>query len=126
MPDSTYDQLVTDVTALAQQVVRDADTLRAWGQHIDTEAKETARISDQIGARRIDPDTVAETRELSKQLAGLSEGAIAYASASDNTAAAARAAHDQAKASHSAISEAVRRSPATNIHEVDNTWFTQE
>jgi hypothetical protein len=126
MPDSTYDSLVAEVTALSQQVVRDADTLRAWGQHIDTEAKETARVSDQIGARRIDPDTVAETRELSKQLAGLSEDAVAYANAGDNTAAAARAAHDQAKASHAGISEAVRSSTATNIDDVDPTWLAQE
>lgn len=126
MSDSTYAQLLADVTALSQQVVRDADTLRAWGQHIDTEAKETSRIAEQIGARRIDADTVAETRELSKQLAGLSEDAVAYASAGDNTAAAARAAYDQAKASHGGISEAVRRSPVTGIDDVDPTWLAQE
>jgi hypothetical protein len=126
MPDTTYTQLVAAVTALSRQVVRDADALRAWGQHIDTQARETARISDQIGARRIDPDTVAETRQLSTLLAGLSQDAIAYASAGDNTAAAARAAHDQAKASHSGINEAVRASTATNIHDVDPTWLAQE
>ncbi|MDX3532428.1 hypothetical protein P1P75_40075 [Streptomyces sp. ID05-39B] len=126
MPDSTYTQLLHAVTSLSRQVVRDADALRAWGQHIDTEAKETARISDQIGARRIDPDTVAETRQLSTLLSGLSQDAIAYASAGDNTAAAARAAHDQAKASHSGISEAVRASTATNIHDVDPTWLAQD
>ena len=126
MSDASYNQLVADVQALAQRVVRDADTLRAWGQHIDTQAKDAARIADQIGARRIDPETVGQTRDLSRMLAGLSEGSIAYAAAGDNTAAAARAALDQAKASHASISEAVRRSPVTNIGDVDPTWLTQE
>ncbi|MCX5001005.1 hypothetical protein [Streptomyces longwoodensis] len=122
----TYKQLLADVTELAHQVVRDADALRAWGQYIDTEATDTARIADQIGGRRIDPDTVAETRQLSQLLAGLSEQAIAYASAGDTTAAAARGAHQQAQASHAQIRDAVNASPATNIHDVDHTWLTQE
>ncbi len=126
MPDGTYNQLLADVTTLSRQVVRDADALRAWGQHIDTEAKETGRIADQIGARRIDPDTVAETTQLSRLLSGLSEQAVAYANAGDTTAAAARAAHEQAKASHDRISEAVRASPAANIADVPPDWLAQE
>ena len=123
MNDPQYRSAVTD---LGKQVVRDAAGIRHMAKQIDDEAQDTARVADMIGAVNVDPDTVAETKELSKIMAGVSEAAIAYATAGDTTAKAAKAAHDQAHASHNGIHEAVNRSGVTGIHQVHRDWFEQQ
>ena len=126
MPEMTYQQLKAATIQLTKRIIRDSESIRRWGQHIDNEATETRRIGDQIGAKRVDPDTVAETQELAKIMEGVSEAAIAYATSGQDAAAASKAAHGQAQASHGGISEAVNRSSARNIHDVDRTWLEQE
>lgn len=126
MADLTYKQLKKAVTDLGKQVVRDAEGIRNLAKQIDDEARDTARVADMIGAMNVDRDTVAETKELSKIMAGVSEAAIQYVSAGDTTAKTAKAAHDQAHATHDGIQEAVSRSSVTGIHQVHRDWFEQQ
>lgn len=127
MPDLTYKQLQAAVTALAKDVTRASEAIKAEARHMDEEAQDTARLADSIGAMRVDKATVGETKELSKIMAGLSEAVLAYASAGDNTAKAAQAAHAQNHASHDRIHEAASRSPVgREIYDVNREWFRQE
>lgn len=126
MAELTYKGLQAAVKALEERVSRNADAIAAEAKKIDEDAKDTARAAEQIAAKNVDPDTVAETHEFAKITAGLSEAIIAYASAGHDTAKAAKAAGDQARASHGGIQEAVDRSNVTGIHDVDAGFFEQE
>ncbi|MEU9014262.1 hypothetical protein AB0D12_31735 [Streptomyces sp. NPDC048479] len=127
MRDTSYKQLKRDVSALSKEVARDSDAIRGKAQQIDGDARDTARVAQMIGAMRVDTATIAETAELGKITAGLSEAAIAYATAGDTTAKAAQAAHDQAHATHDGINEAVGRSPlGLEIYDVDREWLRQQ
>jgi hypothetical protein len=127
MPELTYAQLAKATAHLARDITRSSEAIRVHAKQISDEAKDTARVAESIGALRVDTATVAETRHLSKLMDGVSEAAINYAAAGDNTARAAQAAHDQNKASHSGIGEAAGRSPVgAQVYDVDRGWFTQE
>ncbi|GGS96219.1 hypothetical protein [Streptomyces violaceus] len=127
MPDLTYAQLAKATANLARDITRSAEAIRVHAKSIDEEAKDTARVAESIAALKVDAATVAETREVARIMAGLSEAVLAYATAGDTTARAAQAAHDQNKASHAAIGEAASRSPVgREIYDVDNNWLTQE
>lgn len=125
MADLTYKQLQKTVTDLAKDVTRGSEAIHAAAQRIDGEAQDTARVAEMIGGMGVDTATVAETRELSKITQGVSEAAIAYASAGDNTAKAAQAAHDQARASHGGIQEAYSRA-TVDISNLKREWLQQE
>jgi len=124
--DLRYEQFVRDVTDFAKEIGADAENLRGWAQFIDQEATDTARVADGLGAKRVDPETVAECQHLAKLMTGVSEQAITYASAGDTTTRLARAGHDETVATHQGIHEQVNASPASGIHDVDNDWLTQE
>jgi hypothetical protein len=127
MPELTYAQLAKATAGLARDITRSAEAIRAHAKTIDDEAKDTARVAESIAALKVDAATVAETREVGRIMAGLSEAVLAYASAGDTTARAAQAAHDQNKASHSRIGEAISRSSVgREIYDVDRGWLTQE
>lgn len=126
MADMTYQQLQKAVTELRNNVTRAAEAIRLRAKELDDEAQDTARIADLIGRLRVDNATVGETNELSRIMRGVSEAAIAYASAGDTTAKTAEAAHQQAHTTHDGIQEAVSRSNVTGIHDVDREWFRQE
>jgi hypothetical protein len=126
MADLTYKQLQQAVTELGKNVARASEAIRVKAKQIDEEATDTARVAEMIGAMSVDNATVAETRELAKITAGLSQAAIAYATAGDNTTKAAQAAHDQARTTHGGIQEAVSRSNVAGIHDVNREWLRQE
>jgi G3E family GTPase len=127
MPDLTYAQLQKAVTALAKTVTQEADAIRGHARRISEEATDTARVADSIAALKVDTATVAETQQLAKLMDGVSDAALAYAAAAHTTAKSAQAAHNQNKASYSAVGEAVNRSPVgPAIYDVDRTWFHQE
>jgi hypothetical protein len=123
--DLTYTGLQKAITALEKDIRRSADDIRAWAQYINDEAIDTARVAETIAAIGVDPDTIAETHEVAKLMAGLSEAAIAYASASDTTAKTASAARDQARASHEGIKEAYSRAPA-DVSRLKRAWLTPQ
>jgi acyl-CoA synthetase (NDP forming) len=127
MPDLTYAQLAKATADLARDITRSAEAIRLHAKTIDDEAKDTTRVAESIASLKVDSATVAETREVGRIMAGLSEAVLAYAAAGDDTARAAQAAHDQNKASHSGIGEAVSRSPVgREIYDLDRGWLTQE
>lgn len=127
MADITYGQLQRAITALHKDITRSAEQIRAYAQWINDEAQDTARVAQAIGAIGVDHATVAETHEVAKMMAGLSDAAIAYTNAADNTAKAAQAAYDQNQTSHDGIHEAARRSPVgREIYSVNRGWLAQE
>lgn len=125
MADLTYKQLQKAVTDLAKDVAKGSETIRTVAQQIDEEAQDTARVAEAIGGMGVDRDTVSETSELSKIMRGVSEAALAYASAGDNTTKAAKAAYDQAHTTHNGIQEAYSRS-TVNISNLNREWLRQE
>ena len=126
MTDMTYKQLQQDTAALTREILHAAAAIQNRAQQMADEANDTGRLAETISALKVDSSTVAETRELAAITAGLSQAAIAYATAGDTTAKAAQAVADQAKDSHDGINEAVNRSGVQGIHDVNRSWFTQE
>jgi hypothetical protein len=127
MPDLTHNGLKKAVAAIARNGARDAEAIRGHAKNIDDEATDTGRVAEMIGTIRVDPSTVAETRELAKIMAGVSEASLAYAAAADTTARSAHAAHTQASASHDGIQEAASRSSAgRDVYDVHRDWLTQQ
>lgn len=125
MAELTYKQLQREVTGLRNSVVKGAEAIRQEAHRTDGEAKDTGTVAETIGGMGVDTSTVAETRELSKIMAGLSKAAIAYTSAGDTTANLADAAHQQAATTHAGIQEAYTRSPVP-LQGLDREWLRQE
>lgn len=127
MADIAYKQLQAEVTALAKEVRRGAEAIQQDAKYVDDEATDTARIADSIASLKVDQATVAETREVSKIMAGLSEAVLAYAAGADTTARQAQAVHAQNHTSHDRLAEAFQRSTVGHdIYSVDRTWITPE
>lgn len=125
MAELTYKQLLKEVADVRNEVVRGAEAIRKESARIDDEAKDTASIAEMIAGMGVDTSTVAETRELSKIMAGLSKATIAYANAGDTTAKMADAAHQQARTTHAGIQEAYTRSPV-DLQGLNREWLRQE
>ncbi|MEV6146416.1 hypothetical protein [Streptomyces sp. NPDC051992] len=125
MVDIKNKQLQEAVTALGKNVGRAAEAIHAASLGIREEARDTANVAEQISGLGVDPASVAETRDLVKVMEGVSEASAAYAAAADTTTRAARAAVDQARASHDGIHEAVNRSPV-DVSGLNRQWVTPE
>lgn len=125
MADLTYKQLQKAVTDLGKEVTKASEAIHIRARQIDDQARDTARVAELIGAMGVDTATVSETHHLSRIMLGVSEAAIAYASASDNTAKAAAAAHEQARTTHDGINEAVGRAPV-DVSDLDREWLRQD
>lgn len=125
MADLTNKSLQRAVKALEKKITRNAEALASEAAKIDDDAKDTYRVAEQIAAKNVDRDTVSETQEFGKITAGLSEAVLTYAASGQDTARAATAAGDQARASHDGIDEALSRSTVTGIYDVDAGWFEQ-
>ncbi|MYW43068.1 hypothetical protein [Streptomyces sp. SID161] len=127
MADITFTQLHQEVSDLAKTITRASGAIHARAQQLSDEAQDTSRLAEGIAVMRVDKTTIGETRELAKIMEGLSEQAIAYASAGTTTARMATAAGDQANASHGAFYEAATRSIiGTDVYDIDREWFRQE
>lgn len=127
MPDLTYTQLAKATADLAKNIARNTDQISIHAAAIREEAVDTARIADSIAALNVDRATVAETSELAKAMNGVGDAAANYAALAAATAKSAQAAHDQNRASHQGIGEAISRSSVGNeIYDMDRTWLTQE
>lgn len=126
MSDLTHGRLKRIVATFAKVAAQDAEAIHTLAKTIDDEAQDTARIAEGIAALRVDTDTVAETRELSKIMAGVSEATIAYASGADTTSKLAQAAHDTASRTHDGIDEAFARSTASDVYDLNRDWLSQE
>jgi hypothetical protein len=119
----TYLQLLRDTRALAAAVRGAEERHKQLASHLDAEAQDTGRIAEQIAALQVDTATVAETREVSRIMQGLSQAALAYAAAADGASRAAAGAEQQTRTDHSGIHQAVQSSPAPMAA---RGWYTQE
>jgi len=125
MADLTYRQLRRAVTDLGKDVTRASEAIRGRAQQIHEEAEDTGRVAELIRAMGVDTATTAETTELSKIMAGMSQAANAYAAAANTTARQAVAAHEQAVASHDGINEAYNRAPV-DVSDLKPAWLQQQ
>ncbi|MER8188202.1 hypothetical protein [Kitasatospora sp. NPDC094015] len=122
-PSTTYIEMLRTVRALAKEVRRATDAHRTMATALTGEAKDTGRIAEQIGALRVDTATVAETREVSRIMQGLSQNAIAYANAADDAARQATATENTTVDHHGGIKQAADSSP---VPMADKAWYAQE
>lgn len=125
MPDITYRQLQRTVATFSKDVMQHSGMVRADAQSVDREATDTARDAEVIASLGVDSATVAETHELARVAADVSQAATAYAAAGNTTGKAAQAAGAQATASHGGIHEAYNRS-TVDISRMKPEWLTQE
>jgi hypothetical protein len=125
MPQLTLNQLKKAVAETAKRSARRAEAIRVLAKNIQDVASDTTRVAENIGARHVDTATVAETVELAKIMAGLSEASIKRATAGQEVARAAQAVYDQAQADHGGFQEAVRRAPV-DVSDTDREWFRQQ
>lgn len=125
MPELTNTQLQAAVAALAKTSTRTAEAIQAWGQALNDETKDVARVAEGIAAMGVDVDSVSETRELARSMDGIQEATTAYASSLNNTARAATASHEQIRTTHDGFQEAYRRAPV-DVSTVKRDWFEQE
>jgi hypothetical protein len=121
--DLTYRQLLRETRALAREVRRDTEAHRKLATKQDEEAQDTGRIAEQIAALGVDAATVAETREVSRIMKGLSNSALSYATTAEEASRAAKAAENEAVTTHGGIQEAVDRSP---VDMAKSEFYTQE
>jgi len=126
MADLTNKSLQASVARLEKKITRNADYIAADAKAIDEEARDATRVAGQIAAKGVDRYTVAETHEFAKITLGFSGSVMAYASSGYDTAKSAKAAGDQARASHDGIQQAVDRSTVDTIHNVHADWFEQQ
>jgi len=124
--DLTYKALRAKVDELEQQISRTAQGTAQAAQVIDDEARETSRESDQMAAKSVDRDSVSDSHEFSKVLAGLSDGILTYAAKAQDTAKQAKAANHQAHTTHGGFQEAFDRSGVDGLENLDRDWLEQQ
>lgn len=122
----TFKALARATQVKEKKLARNAESVKAAADNITAHADDTARDADALGAKSVDRDSVSECQELARIIRGVSDGAIAYASKGFDTAKSAKAAGDQARATHGAFQEAFDRSTITDLEHVSRDWFEQE
>lgn len=127
MPDITYRQLQKAVADMTVVIARGNDAIQETARRIAEEARDTARTAEGIGAMNVDTATISETHQTARNMTGLSDAAVAYASAAETTAARAQAVQDANHASHDGINEAAARSPiGSAIYDLNCLWLAVE
>lgn len=122
----TYKALREKVGDLQKKVARNADNIQESAKVIEEEATETRRESDQMAAKAVDKDSVADALELSKVIKGMSDGILSYAAKGQDTARQATAVLDQAHSTHGGFQEAFDRSSVDGLENVSRDWFEQQ
>lgn len=119
----TYRELRAQVQALACSVAHDGETIRQIGHRADQNSRHVAQVADQISNLEVDTLTTGEAKDVSRIMQGLSQAAIAAASAADTVGGAARAADAQARKSHEGIDEQVG---AMKVPQAKAVFYTTE
>jgi hypothetical protein len=119
----TYRGLRRKVRVLAKQIMAETEKHKKLAKTLGDEAKDTGRIAEQIAALKVDSATVAETREVSRIMQGLSTTALAYSTAADEAHRAASATDAEAVRLHDGIQQAADKSP---VPMAKASWYTQE
>ncbi|MGW6866509.1 hypothetical protein [Streptomyces sp. NPDC054901] len=123
MADTTYRKLRAEVQSLARLVARDGETIRQIGQRADQNAQAVTRVADGLANLEVDTNTTGEAKDTAAIMRGLSQAALAAASAADNVVGAARAADAQAHKTHEGIDEQVN---AMGVPMAQAAFYTQE
>ncbi|MGW6877138.1 hypothetical protein ACWGHA_32935 [Streptomyces xanthophaeus] len=123
MAETTYRELRAQVQKLAYSVAKDGETIRQIGLRADQNAQHVAYVADQLANLEVDNHTTGEAKDTSRIMRGLSQAAIAAASAADNVLGAARAADAQAQKSHEGIDEQVN---AMGVPMAQAVFYEQE
>ncbi|MEU5660092.1 hypothetical protein ABZ802_31415 [Streptomyces sp. NPDC047737] len=126
MADMTFKTLVRAVQTKEKKLALHAESVKRAADNITEHADDTAKDADTLGAKSVDRDSIAECQELAKVIRGVSDGAINYAAKGVDTAKAAAAAGEQARATHGGFQEAFDRSTVTGLEDVSRDWFEQE
>lgn len=126
MAELTYKVLVRKTQDKEAALARNAEGVKKAADTIKQLADDTASDADALGAKSVDRDSLAECQELAKTIRGVSEAATNYASKTSDTAKAAKAAGDQARATHAGFQEAFDRSDVTDLDKVSRDWFELE
>ncbi|WP_431680135.1 hypothetical protein [Kitasatospora sp. KL5] len=119
----TYRELRRQTRALAKSIRAATEAHQTMAKALGDEAKDTGRIAEQIAALKVDAATIAETREVSQIMQGLSTTALAYATTADEAARTATAAEQEAVRLHNGIQEAADTSP---VRMATSGWYAQE
>ncbi|MER5503137.1 hypothetical protein ACFYXP_38260 [Streptomyces sp. NPDC002466] len=109
--DLTYQRLLARVEELASSVGAHAEQVAELGRDTEEYAKDLARVAEMLATVAVDAATIGECQDTALVMTGAAEAAVAYVSATDSTAAAARAVGKRAAADHGGIQEAVSASP---------------
>lgn len=125
MADMTYTQLVRSIETHQVTTARSAEAIRLRAQALSDYAQATRHDAKCLAAMSVDPYTYSEADQLARNLDGVSDAVVAYASASDTTARCAKAAADQARATHAGVQQAASRAPV-DVTGVKRVWFQQE
>ncbi|MGW5003277.1 hypothetical protein ACWEP8_37115 [Streptomyces hydrogenans] len=125
MPDLTYTQLVRAIETHQVTTARSAEAIRVRSQALADYAKATRHDAKCLAAMSVDPYTYGEADQLAKNLDGVSDAIVAYASAADTVARGAKAAADQARTTHAGVQQAASRAPV-DVTGVNRAWFQQE
>ncbi|WP_327310063.1 hypothetical protein OG730_43625 (plasmid) [Streptomyces sp. NBC_01298] len=107
MAETTYRALRAEVQKVAYSVAKEGELIRGIGQRADQNAQRVAQIADDLANLEVDTHTTGEAKDTARIMRGLSQVAIAAASAADTVGGAARAADAQAQKSHEGIDEQV-------------------
>ncbi|MET8704208.1 hypothetical protein ABZW10_35960 [Kitasatospora sp. NPDC004723] len=118
-----YRELKREVANLAKEVLRGAEHHKSLASRLAEGAKNVGRTADNIASLNVDTATVAETRELSKTMQGLSQSANGYATSANDASQVARYTERAAIRSHEGIQQAVDNAP---VPMANRTWYTQE
>ncbi|MFE2174397.1 hypothetical protein [Kitasatospora sp. NPDC059462] len=119
----SYRELKREVAKLAKDVLRGAEHHKQLAARLAEGAKNVGRTADNIASLNVDTATVAETRELSRTMQGLSQSANGYASRANDASLVARYTEREASRSHEGIQQAVDNAP---VQMANRTWYTQE
>ncbi|MEW1639293.1 hypothetical protein AB0469_35225 [Streptomyces sp. NPDC093801] len=126
MAELTYKALLRKTEAKEKSLARNAEGVKKAAATIQHLAQDTASDADALGAKSVDRDSLAECQDLVNAIRGVSEGAMAYAAKTADTAKAAKAAADQARTTHAGFQEHFDRSDVTDLDKVSRDWFEQE
>ncbi|MFI5752548.1 hypothetical protein ACIBBE_43410 [Streptomyces sp. NPDC051644] len=121
--DLTYRRLVAKVQELASAVGANAEQVAELGRDTEEYAKDLARVAEMLASVAVDPATTGECQDTAQVMTGAAEAAVTYVSATDTTAAAARAVGKRAAADHGGIQEAV---DASAVSMADASFYEQD
>ncbi|MFC9497624.1 hypothetical protein [Streptomyces sp. NPDC056982] len=126
--EGSHDAFVTEYDAVMKELTAVAQGLAPVANLLKEHAADLSKSAQMIAARRVDNDTVSETQQAAKTLAGIQSGANGVIARISDAVKVSQAALSQLKTTHDGTQEAMRRSPVDNraLADLDPTWITPQ